>query len=38
MRIIGHGPITTTTKIYGHLRPTALDDARERINRALENA
>lgn len=38
MRIIGHGSITTTTRIYGHLRPTALGDARQRIDRALENS
>lgn len=37
MRIIGHGSITTTTRIYGHLRPTSLDDARQRIDSVIEN-
>ncbi len=37
MRIIGHGSITTTTRIYGHLRPTSLDDARQRIDSVIDN-
>lgn len=38
MRIIGHGSITTTTGIYGHLRPTTLDAARTLLDQALADA
>lgn len=38
MKIIGHGSITTTTGIYGHLNPTSLDDARVLLDQALARA
>jgi integrase len=38
MKIIGHGSITTTTGIYGHLSPTSLDEAGALLDRALERA
>lgn len=37
-RIIGHASISTTTDIYGHIRPAMLEDARERMKRYVKGS